>query len=293
MRIMGLWSRSLSYLFLILLAITIIFPIYWMVSTAFRSPDEVSVKRPQLVPTKFTLINFRYIFGPRPFRGRRFYPGNLLTAGRNSFLYATTTTVSALLTASMAGYALAKRRFKGDGLVLVIVVIALIAPDPVILASNFLVALKLKLLNTFIGLILPNLTSAFAILLCRQWMLGISDDLIEGARLDGASESRIFLSIIIPITKPLLAVLAVIVFLYRWNELIWPMIVSSTPDKMVLTEIIVRMHRMLRRGWSEIMAGLTLSSLPLLFFYFLSDNRFIDRLVAESVRVVKSQVGKG
>jgi ABC-type glycerol-3-phosphate transport system permease component len=260
-----------------------------MVAASFKPRDDILTHKLKIVPERFTLSNFRYVLQYKPI-GRQWswHPGDMIRAARNSLLYAAVATASTLITSSMAGYALAKRRFRGDKLTLAIVVAALVVPDPTVIAPNYLIMVKLNLLDSFTGLILPNLTSAFAVLLCRQWMMGIPDDLVECARMDGASEAGVYVHVIVPLSKPILAVVGPVVFLWRWHELAWPMSVVASPHNELLTEVVAGMHRMLGQGWGEIMAAVALSSLPLLVLYLLFDDRFVDGLVRESVRVVKS-----
>ncbi len=199
------------------IAAATLFPLVWMVAVSFMTPGEASTYPPPLVPRDPTLSNYRELFAHA---GMARY---LL----NSVLLAVAVTALSLAFNVAAGYAFAKLRFKGRERIFRMMLGALVIPSQVALVPLFLLLKQLGIVNTYGGVIVPAMASIFGIFLVRQYALGIPDDLLDAARIDGASEFRIFRSIVVPALKPIIVTLCVFTLLGTWNDFMWPLIVLS------------------------------------------------------------------
>ena len=198
-----------------LLAISIltVLPLVWMLSVSLMSPGEASTFPPPLWPSRATLANYRELFAQAGL-GRYLFNSVVLTAG---------VTLSSLLFNVAAGYAFAKLRFAGRDRIFKLLLGALVIPSQVAMVPLFLLLRNLGLVNTYGGIIVPALASIFGIFVVRQYALTIPDDMLEAARIDGASEFRIFRSIVIPVLRPIVITLAVFTSLAAWNDFMWPL----------------------------------------------------------------------
>ncbi len=211
----------------ILLGIGVVFalvPFIWMISGSFRSETDLFHNPASLFPTHFTLHGYIGVWQQLPFLRLLF----------NSFVFAGVTTALCLLFDSMCAYALARLRFRGRNVAFVLVIATLMVPFQVTLIPVFIELFHFGWLNTYEGLIVPRATSAFGIFLLRQFFISIPPELDEAARIDGAGHFRIYWRIILPLAKPALATVAILNFMNLWNDLLWPLVVTSSPDMLTL-----------------------------------------------------------
>jgi multiple sugar transport system permease protein len=213
-----------AYLVLGLGVIAVASPFVWMAFSSVKTEGEIRRVPPTWWPQEPTLENFRELFGRLDFP--QFFT--------NSTLVAVAVTLGNLVFSSMLGYVLAKADFAGKKLLFGVVLGALMIPGMVTLVPLFVLVANLGLVNTYLGLILPFLAAPFGVFLMRQFFLGIPDELIDAARVDGASEARIFVQVVMPLAKPALATLAIITFLGSWNNFLWPLVVATSEDKYTL-----------------------------------------------------------
>jgi multiple sugar transport system permease protein len=266
-------ARLRAVLFLILAAFAagMVFPFVWMLLTAFKPESTIVKFPPQLWPTNWTLENFANIWQRVPF-GRFFV---------NSVLFAGGVMLISLLFDSMTAYALARLRFPGRDAIFIFVLIALMIPFQVIFIPLFVTVHDLGLLNSFAGLIIPRATNAFGIFMLRQFFLTLPRELDEAARIDGAGEFYIYSRIILPLSGPAIATLAVFHFMYNWNDFLWPLLITSSIDMRTLPSGLALFMGQHVVEYGVIMAGAALALAPL-FIAFLFAQQYFVRGIALS-----------
>ena len=221
--------------------------------------------------------------GPETFLGpwRRLW-GSAPLFGRwlaNSFTVATLTVAFHLAADTMAGFVLAKRRFRGRAAVFVIIILAMMVPRQVVIIPLFLGMARLGLADTLAGLILPGLGDVIGIFLMRQYFLTLPDSLLEAARIDGAGEWALFLRIAVPLARPALAVLGVLAFLHYWSDFFWPLVITqSSRNYTVQVGLAFLTRSEFGPDWALMGAGATAAALPILFVFLLARRRFFEGL---------------
>ena len=259
---------------LVLCALLTIFPLVWMLSVSFMAPGEASHFPPPLLPQQATLVNYRELFAQEGI-GRYFI---------NSALLATAATLLSLSFNVAAGYAFAKLRFKGRERIFKLLLGALVIPGQVAMLPLFLILKQMGLVNTYIGVLIPAAASIFGIFLVRQYALTIPDALLEAARLDGASEWRIFRSIVLPLLAPILVTLAIFSFLGSWNDFMWPLIVLTDKDLYTLPVALASLSREHVQDNEMMMAGSVLTIVPVLLLFLALQRYYIQGLLVGSVK---------
>jgi multiple sugar transport system permease protein len=221
----GRRPRSVGLHVALIVGLVVMFmPFVWMILSSFKLTREIRRYPTRWIPEEPTLQNYRDLFDRLDFP-RYFF---------NSTIVAVAITAGNLLFCSMLGYALAKLQFPGKRLLLAVMLGTLMIPPFVTFMPLFVIVTNMNLNNTHLGLILPFVVGAFGAFLMRQYILGIPDDLLDAARIDGAGEYRIFFRIVLPLCGPALATLAVLTFLASWNNFLWPLVVASTEDMYTL-----------------------------------------------------------
>lgn len=234
-------------------------PFFWMIMSSFKPESEIIQIPPTLWPESFTLYNFTYLFGNLNFG---VYLKNTLIIVLFSFV--------GLLLNAVAGFGFAKYQFKGRNALFLLVLATMMIPSQVTMIPVYLILNSLGLTNTMTGIVLPGLVGAFAIFLFRQFMSTIPTELLEATRLDGASEYRIFLQIILPISKPILAVQAILTFIAGWNSFLWPLIIANDERLYTLSVGLALLKGQYAANFGLQMAGATFMVIPVivLFTYF-------------------------
>jgi multiple sugar transport system permease protein len=264
--IYALVALSLSFAFLL--------PIIWMFFASFRTIPDLSAYPPKLFPRSWTFDNYTQVFKQLPF----------LRLYRNTFLYAGTVTLSSLLLDSMAGYALARLRFRGSSVIFFTIIILLMLPFQVTLVPLYLLMHSLGLVNTVPGLIIPRLTNAFGIFFMRQFFLGLPHDLEDAARIDGASEWRIFRTVIAPLAKPAYLALGLFYFQGNWNDLIWPLIMTNTVRDGTLPAGLSLFNGQHNINYGVVMAGSVLSLLPVILLFLVVQKSFVQGIATTGTK---------
>jgi multiple sugar transport system permease protein len=251
-------ARGLPVLALLLTAGAILtaFPFFWMLTTSVKPLGESRLYPPKVLPTRPTFAAFQHLFDDLDF-------GRYLL---NTVLVVLISFVGLLLTA-MAGYGFAKFRFRGRGVMFALVLATMMVPVQVTMIPTYLLLNSVKLTNTLVGIALPGLVSAFGIFLFRQFMLTIPDELVEAARLDGAGEVRVFAQIVLPLSRPVLAVQAVLTFIAGWNSFLWPLVIANDQDKYTLAVGLSLLNKQLSVNPPLQMAGASLMVVPILIVY--------------------------
>jgi multiple sugar transport system permease protein len=249
-------------------------PMFWMISASFMPAGAANSYPPRLLPQHPTLEHYRTLFTRL----------NLSRYLLNSMIIATTVTVVSLLINSMAGYAFAKLRFRYRDRVFRFLTLGLVIPVQVSMLPLFLLLRELGLVNTYWGVIIPGLASIFGIFLIRQYATSIPDDLIDAARIDGASEFRIYWSIVLPVIRPILATLAIWTFLSTWNDFMWPLIVLNDESMYTLPVALANLAGERVQDTELMMAGSVLTVLPVLLVFLVLQKYYVEGITAGSVK---------
>jgi multiple sugar transport system permease protein len=255
-------------IFLALLAGAILMcgPFIWMISTSLKPSAEVFRFPPTLLSANPQPGNYGRIFSTIPF-GR---------AIGNSVIVATSVTVLQLIVCSMAAYAFACLRFRGRETLFLIYLAALMVPSQVTLIPNFILVRNLGWMNSYQGLILPYAFSSFGTFLLRQYMKTIPTELIEAARIDGANHAQIYAGVVLPLSLPALGALAIFTFVAQWNNFLWPLITTSSPDMQVTTVALASLQGQFNTDWPLLMTGSVLAIVPMLVVFALGNRSFIS-----------------
>jgi multiple sugar transport system permease protein len=259
---------------LVVVATFALFPLLWMLSVSFMTPGEASAVPPPLLPSEPTLANYAELFA-REGVGRYLF---------NSVLLAMSATLLSLTFNVMAGYAFAKLRFSGRERMFRALLGAIIIPSQVAMLPLFLLLKSLGLVNTYAGVLVPALATIFGVALVRQYALSLPDEMLEAARVDGASEFRIFVSIVLPALRPILATLATITFLGTWNDFMWPLIVLSDESRYTLPVALASLSREHVQDNELMMAGSVVTTLPVLLLFLVVQRQYLSGLLAGSIK---------
>jgi multiple sugar transport system permease protein len=259
---------------LALLSVATLFPLVWMVSASFMAAGEASNFPPPFLPAEPTLANYRELFAAKGI-GRQ---------ALNSLLVSVLATLVSLAFNLSAGYAFAKLEFPGRERLFKALLGALVIPGQVTMMPLFLMLKQMGLVNTYAGALVPWLASVFGIFLVRQYAQGIPEDILEAARLDGAGELRIFTSIVLPLLKPIVVTLAVLVFLGSWNDFMWPLIVLTDRDLQTLPVALAGLSREHVQDTEMMMAGSVLTVLPVLLLFLVLQKHYMKGLLMGSVK---------
>jgi len=202
----------------------------------------------------------------------------------NSLLIAGSATGLALLINAMAGYAFAKLRFRGRDALFTLLTLGMVIPAQVTMLPLFLMLQRLGLVNTYFGAMIPMIAPIFGIFLVRQYALGIPDDLLDAARIDGAGEFRIFRSVVLPAIAPVLATLAIFTFLSTWNDFMWPLIVMSDDRRYTLPVALANLSGEHVQDTELMMAGSVVTVLPVLLLFLALQRTYIQGIMSGSVK---------
>jgi multiple sugar transport system permease protein len=255
-----------------LLAFIQLFPLLWMVSGAFKPGDEVNGAR--LIPEHPTFDNITTVFTRVPFA--RYLLNSLLTS--------IVVTVLLVGFGSMAGYALARLRFRGREAIFGMFFSTLLVALPVIVVPLFQVVSHLGLTDTYAGLILPVAFTAFPVFLMRQFYLQFPSDLEDAADLDGAGYLRRFVSVVLPLSRPMLAALGVLTFLATWNSFLWPLTVAKSSDLWVVQVGIATFQSQYGGDWNLVMAASMIAAIPTLLVFLLLQRQIIESIKAAGLK---------
>ncbi|MET7641386.1 carbohydrate ABC transporter permease [Streptomyces sp. NPDC005438] len=269
--------RPLTYALLSLGVLVMAAPFLWMALSSFKTREDLSTSPPVWIPTDWTLENFSRLLD------RLDLPLYFL----NSTVVAVFVTLSNLLCCSMVGYALAKLRFAGRGKVFALVLGALMVPANLMLLPMFVMMSKAQLLNSYAALTLPFAAQAFGVFLMRQFMQSVPDELLEAARLDGASEWYLYWRIALPLVRPGLATLAIFTFLGSWNNFMWPLIATNDPDKYTLPVALATFATDPNQASGSngvLMAGSFLVVLPVLFVFAVLQRHFTQSVATAGLK---------
>lgn len=265
-----------SHVLIIIGAIIILFPVFWMISTSLKKSGTELTFPPQLIPDPVQFSNFKEVWTSMPF-------GTFMV---NSLIIAISSTIGQVFTGAFVGYAFAKLKFPGKNILFWVCISTMLLPEAILLVPQFIIFTKLNWIDTFLPLIVPSWLGgrAFYIFLARQYFLSIPQELVDAAKIDGASNFRIFLNIMLPLAKPILAAMAVVRFVTDWNDFLAPLLYLTSLENKTLS---VGMYLFLTRyggEWNLLMAASTIMILPALVLFLFTQRYYLKGIVMTGLK---------
>ena len=266
---------ALQLSLLMLLALVVLLPLVWLVSTSLKGPaEDIFTSPPALLPSQPSLAAYGQLFTANP----------MLTYLRNSALVSGIAVLANLLFCSLAAYPLARLRFRGRGLVLALVVATILIPFQVVMIPLYLLMVQLGLRNSLWALILPQAATAFGIFLLRQSFLGVPVELEEAARIDGCSPLGEWWNVMIPAARSDLITLAMFVFIGSWSDFLWPLIILDDPGLYTLPLGLQQLASSFSLDWRLVAAGSVVSILPVLVLFVLLQRYILPNASGDAVK---------
>jgi multiple sugar transport system permease protein len=262
-------QQALIYLVLIVASIILVAPVLWMVSASLMTNADVTASPVHLLPPTWRFQNYVDLFTGGVRLGRYFF---------NSLFVTSTVVLLNVFFCTLSGYSLAKFRYPGKNLIFASIMGTIMVPFNVIVVPLYLIIRQFGWIDTYQALIVPFAMSAFGIFLMRQFIVSIPDDYIAAARVDGASEIRIFLEIIVPLSRPAMTTLAILVFVQNWDEFLWPLVVVSSDDLRTLPIGLAKFLGQYQNQWNLLMAGAVVAALPVVLLFLFLQRRFLESL---------------
>lgn len=281
--------QGLMYLVLCTISVVMLLPLLWLVSTAFKGQEDsifpiaASQESPlkniafflkQLLPMHPTWRNFTAVWEQQPF-GQYFF---------NSLLVSSLTVTLNVLFSSLAAYPLARLDFKGKDFIFAVVISTIMIPFQIVMIPLYVLAVELGLKNTYLGVILPAIASAFGIFLLRQAFQGVPKELEEAARIDGCSDLGIWWHVMLPSVRPALVTLAIFVFIGSWGEFLWPLIILDQPEYYTLPLAVSNLFSAFGLNWRFIAAGSVISIAPVLLFFMIMQRYIVPSEAGSGVK---------
>jgi len=282
--------RIFSIVVLILLALLFLFPLYWIVTGALKTPAAINARTPEWFPSEFTLRNFQVLFSKRsaPLFQLGALKGPTVPAAIRWLLNTVFMAVAAMLitclTAAMAGYALAKKRFTGRALLFSLIVAAMALPKQVVLLPLIREMSALGLYDTIWAVIFPTVGWPFGVFLMKQFAEGIPGEMLEAARIDGASELKTFTTIVYPMVKPGVGALAIFTFISSWNDYFLQLIMLSSNVNYTISLGIATMQAENSTDYGLIMAGAALAAIPIITVFIIFQKYFTKGITMGAVK---------
>jgi putative chitobiose transport system permease protein len=258
------------YVLLLGMMVITVFPFAWMLLTSLKGPDDpIFSVPPQILPADPTLANYARVLDTLP----------VPAFSANSIIVSVFVTVGSTLVSALAAYPLAKMQFKGREAIFYLLLATLIVPVQLTYIPSFVLAVNVfHYYDTLAALVFPSLASAFNIFLMRPAFKGVPNDLIDAARIDGASELRVWWNVLMPVVRPSLAAVAIFTFVTSWNDFLWPSLMLHTRDNMTLPVGLAALQGLFSSDFRSIAAGVTMTVLPILFFFMLLQRQFVRGL---------------
>ncbi len=277
--------RSRGYLFgrngiiitcLIVFAIATIFPIYFMVISSFGDPVEAGAMSYSIFPSKISFESYKFFFNFSP------HSWDWLL---NSFIVAACITVSNVIFATLAGYAFSKMKFKGRNVLFAILLGSMMIPGQVTQVPLYILIVNIfELQNTYTALIMPSIVTVYNIFLVKQFMSSIPGEIIEAAKIEGCSQPKIFWHIIMPLSKTVMAVLAILTFMAAWNDFFWPFLVTNTMEMQTIQVGLKNFRFANTTYFAPMMAGATISAVPMFVLFFSLQRYFLEGVTVGAVK---------
>lgn len=274
MKAKALMIKILLSAFLFIIGLAMVLPVFWMVSSSLKFEADVFRMPMEWIPRTITFINYKKALTDFPYM--KWYANTF-----NVTFWVVTLNV---IFASLAGYAFAKLRFHGRNVVFALFIATMMIPMQVRIIPQFLIFKELGLINTHAAVVLPWIYNGFAIFLMRQFFMGIPDEMLEAARIDGSGEFRTFVQVVMPLAKPALTSLTILAFVWGWNQYFGPLIYISDTSKQVLAVGITNFKSQYSSNFALQMAGSTLALIPILTIYIVMQKQFIEGIALSGVK---------
>lgn len=267
--------RLIESIVLIFMIIVFIFPFIWMLSTSLKTTQEAIQIPPSIIPSKIVIENYIQAWSSGPFFR---YLGN-------SLFITLAILIIQFIVMVPAAYAFSKMRFKGNNILFGIILIGLMVPSQITFLPVYMMMSKAELINTYVPLILPFMTSSFGIFLLRQNFMQISDEIIEAAKLDNSSDIKIMFKVMLPMAKPAVITFALFSFIYHWNNYFWPLVMSNS-DLVRTLPIGVAMLKESEgvTNWNVVMAGNVMLTAPILLLYTILNNKIKNAFAYSGIK---------
>ena len=262
------WMPDPWHFLLMPLSIAMMIPFAWMLLSSFMSEAEINRFPPTLIPSHIDLTGYRQVIAESDFI--RWFLNTTFVAGA--------VVISQLVVCSLAGYAFARIRFVGSRVILPLLLATALIPFQLTVIPTFLLFHKMHLIDTLGALIVPGLTSVFGIYLMSSFFQNFPKELEESGQIDGCTRVGTFFRIVLPLAKPALAALAIITFIYAWNDLFWPLIAITSESKYTVQLGLTTFQGQHRTEWSAVMAGNVLTTAPVLLIFLIGQRRFVQAL---------------
>ena len=259
--------KVLIHVILILVSITMLVPFVWMILTAFKTVTEATSVDPFVIfPKVWRTDSFKEVIRNM----------NFLVLYKNTLLMIFFRVLCAVLTATMAGYAFGRLHFKGRDFCFSLVLLQMMVPAQIFISPQYIMVSKMGMLNTIFGLVFPGLVTAFGTFLLRQGYMGLPNDLEEAARLDGCNIGQTFLYIMAPLTRSSMVALGIFTAVFAFKDLMWPMIVNTDKDMLVLSSALAKMQGQYAAKFPELMAASLIACIPMIVLYMIFQKQFIE-----------------
>jgi ABC-type glycerol-3-phosphate transport system permease component len=263
------------YAILVLISLFMILPFVWMLSTSLKLPADIFGYPPRIIPDNATLSNYVYIFKEK----------NLLRVLLNTIYMASASTLFSLFFCTLGGYGFAKFDFPAKKILFALLLATMVIPGAVMMVPSFVIMRQFGWVDTFWPLIVPGAANAFGIFFFRQYITSINDELMDAARIDGASEFRIYLSVILPIISPGVISMGLIFFMRSWNDYLGPLIYLKSPSNHTITLAINSLAGSAGlTAWGPQMAMSVISLIPLLIIFIIFQRQFVEGITAGAVK---------
>lgn len=261
---------------LVFIAVITLFPIYYMIVSSFGAPTEAGGASYSLIPRSFTLDSYQFFFSYSAYSFRWIL---------NSLIVAAVVTVSNVIFATLAGYAFAKLRFPGCRIFFFIFLVAMMVPYQVTQVPLYILVVNvLNIQDTYTALIAPSIVTCYNVFLAKQFFTSLPTSILEAAQIEGCSQPMIVLKIVIPLSKTILSVMAIMTFLGQWNNFFWPFLVSNT-EKMQTIQVGLKNFSFANTTYfAPMMAGATISALPMFILFFSLQKYFLEGVTVGAVK---------
>lgn len=267
-------GNILGVVLTLFVALTVVVPILWLLVSSFKTDVGVIQYPPKFFPVEWTLNQFKYVTKSIP----------IFDMTKNTVIFAGAVTVLSVFFDSMAGYAFARMNFRGSNVIFSIILLTMMVPFQIIMTPLYIEVYKLNLLDTYLGLILPRATSAFGIYMMRSFFAGLPKSIEESGRIDGMGEFRIYWSLMLPLCKPAIASLGIFHFMNNWNDLLYPLMMTSSADKRTLSAGLAVLvgNKVIKYG--PTLAATLISLAPLLILYIFCQKYFVEGIATAGMK---------
>lgn len=267
-------KNALLYLVLMIMAFIMVLPFIWSILTAFKTQSEALKVPPQILPSSWNPRNFKTVMETLPF-GRFFFNTAVMVIFR---------VLCSVFFSAMAAFAFARLEFPGKKLFFTIILFQMMVPGQIFILPQYMIASKLGWLNTVKALILPGIVSTFGTFLLRQFFMGLPKDLEEAAVLDGSSTWTIFWVIMLPLTKPGLVAVGIFTALFAWKDLMWPLIVNMSIEKMTLSSGLASLMGQYSVDYPQLMAGSLIATVPMIVLFLIFQKQFVEGIATSGTK---------